>query len=224
MSVSEVPKPAGGLLPTIAWSIDGRLEYALDGGVFAAGAMLEWMCKELGLAADPPALSALAREAEDSAGARVLPGLAGIGRSLVAAQRPRCDLGDPRRHQRRQRRPGGARGDRLAGRRRGRRDPRDDRGRDPAGGRRAHQRAAAASASGGRDRGAGRGRRSRRHRARFGRAGGGRRRADRLARARSPSCSRRIAGSSRSATTSGASREHERWREFVRATEALDAS
>src|SRR5205085_11948237 len=50
-----------------------------DGGVFAAGAMLEWMCKELGIAEDPPALSKLANEAEQSAGARVLPGLAGIG-------------------------------------------------------------------------------------------------------------------------------------------------
>ncbi|HEY6671939.1 MAG TPA: FGGY family carbohydrate kinase, partial [Solirubrobacterales bacterium] len=75
----DVPKPAGGLLPTVAWSIDGKLEYALDGGVFAAGAMLEWMCNQLGIAEDPPALSKLAREAETSAGARVLPGLAGIG-------------------------------------------------------------------------------------------------------------------------------------------------
>jgi glycerol kinase len=41
--------------------------------------MLEWLCRELGLASDPPALSALAREAEDAAGARVLPALAGIG-------------------------------------------------------------------------------------------------------------------------------------------------
>ena len=73
------PRPAGGLLPTVAWSIDGKVEYALDGGVFAAGAMLEWMCKELGVAADPPALSKLANEAEGSAGARVLPGLAGLG-------------------------------------------------------------------------------------------------------------------------------------------------
>jgi glycerol kinase len=76
---SEVPEPAGGLLPTVAWSIQGKVEYALDGGVFAAGAMLEWMCRELGIADDPPALSALAREADDSAGARVLPGLAGLG-------------------------------------------------------------------------------------------------------------------------------------------------
>jgi glycerol kinase len=74
-----VPKPAGGLLPTVAWSIDGKIEYALDGGVFAAGAMLEWMCNELGVAESPPELSKLAREAETSAGARVLPGLAGIG-------------------------------------------------------------------------------------------------------------------------------------------------
>src|SRR6185295_6874576 len=41
----EVPRPAGGLLPTVAWGIDGRVEYAIDGGVFAAGAMLEWMCR-----------------------------------------------------------------------------------------------------------------------------------------------------------------------------------
>ena len=75
----EVPEPAGGLLPTVAWRIDGKVEYALDGGVFAAGAMLEWLCRELGVAADPPALGELAREADDSGGARVLPGLAGIG-------------------------------------------------------------------------------------------------------------------------------------------------
>jgi glycerol kinase len=75
----EVPRPAGGLLPTVAWRIGERTEYAIDGGVFAAGAMLEWLCRELGLAADPPALSALARTADDAAGARVLPALSGIG-------------------------------------------------------------------------------------------------------------------------------------------------
>jgi glycerol kinase len=75
----EVPRPSGGLLPTVAWRIGGRTEYALDGGVFAAGAMLEWMCRELGLAEDPPALSRVARDADGSAGARVLPGLAGLG-------------------------------------------------------------------------------------------------------------------------------------------------
>jgi glycerol kinase len=76
---AEVPHPAGGLLPTVAWRIEGVTEYAVDGGVFAAGAMLEWMCRELGIAERPAALAELAREPSDSAGARVLPALAGIG-------------------------------------------------------------------------------------------------------------------------------------------------
>jgi glycerol kinase len=75
----DVPQAAGGLLPTVAWSLDGQMEYALDGGVFAAGAMLEWMCAELGIAEAPPALAALARAADGNGGARVLPALSGIG-------------------------------------------------------------------------------------------------------------------------------------------------
>ena len=74
-----VPEPAGGLLPTVAWRIGGRTEYAIDGGVFSAGAMLEWLCRELGVAESPVALGRLARGADGSAGARVLPALAGIG-------------------------------------------------------------------------------------------------------------------------------------------------
>jgi glycerol kinase len=75
----QVPEPSGGLLPTIAWRIGGRIEYALDGGVFAAGAMLDWMCESLGIAENAAALSELARQADDSGSARVLPALAGIG-------------------------------------------------------------------------------------------------------------------------------------------------
>jgi glycerol kinase len=76
----EAPPDAGGtLVPTVAWRIDGRVEYALDGGVFSAGALLEWLSADLGLAADPAAIAALAREAPDSGGVRVLPALAGLG-------------------------------------------------------------------------------------------------------------------------------------------------
>jgi glycerol kinase len=75
----DVPRPSGGLLPTVAWRIGDRTEYAIDGGVFSAGAMLEWLCRELGVAESPAALGALARTVGDAAGARVLPALAGIG-------------------------------------------------------------------------------------------------------------------------------------------------
>ncbi len=71
--------PHAGLLPTVAWRIDGRVEYALDGGVFSAGALLEWLSGDLGLAADPAALAALARTVGDAGGVRVLPALAGLG-------------------------------------------------------------------------------------------------------------------------------------------------
>ena len=75
----ERPQPEGGLLPTIAWRVDGVVEWAIDGGVFTAGALLEWLSRDLGLAADPPALSAAAAEVDDAAGVQVLPALAGVG-------------------------------------------------------------------------------------------------------------------------------------------------
>jgi glycerol kinase len=75
----EVPQPTGGLLPTIAWRVGGTNEYALDGGVFAAGEMLEWMCRELGLAPEPAALGPLAHQVPDGGGVRVLPGITGVG-------------------------------------------------------------------------------------------------------------------------------------------------
>ena len=76
---TERPKPEGGLLPTVAWRVDGKVEWALDGGVFTAGALLEWLSRDLGLAADPAALAREAGTVEDALGVRVLPALAGLG-------------------------------------------------------------------------------------------------------------------------------------------------
>ena len=76
---AERPAPAGGLLPTVAWRVNGRVEWALDGGVFTAGALVEWLSRDLGLAPDPAALVRLAGEVEDARGVRVLPALAGLG-------------------------------------------------------------------------------------------------------------------------------------------------
>jgi glycerol kinase len=73
------PSPGGGLLPTIAWSVDGRLEWAIEGGVFTAGALLEWLAHDMGLAADPAELAAAAAGVDDGGGVRVLPALAGVG-------------------------------------------------------------------------------------------------------------------------------------------------
>jgi glycerol kinase len=76
---TDRPNPGSGLLPTVAWRVDGGVEWAIDGGVFTAGALLEWLSRDLGLAADPAALAAAAAEVDDSGGVRLLPALAGVG-------------------------------------------------------------------------------------------------------------------------------------------------
>jgi glycerol kinase len=76
---SERPSPGGELLPTIAWAVHDRVEWAIDGGVFTAGALLDWLSRDLGLANDPAALTAAAATVENAAGVKVLPALAGLG-------------------------------------------------------------------------------------------------------------------------------------------------
>ena len=76
---TERPQPSGGLLPTVAWQIRSQPEWALDGGVFTAGALLEWLSRDLGLASDPRELAQKAGQTEDSGGVRILPALAGVG-------------------------------------------------------------------------------------------------------------------------------------------------
>ena len=94
---TEEPVAAGGLLPTVAWARPGRsgevgeVAHALDGGVFAAGSLLDWLAEGLGLAVDAPALAAAAAGVQDSAGVIVLPGPGGARRAVVAARGPRCD-------------------------------------------------------------------------------------------------------------------------------------
>jgi glycerol kinase len=84
-------EPGGRLLPTVAWAggegapastgpaTPGEPAYALDGGVFAAGSLLDWLANGLGLAPDGAALAAMAGEVQDSAGTLVLPALSGLG-------------------------------------------------------------------------------------------------------------------------------------------------
>jgi glycerol kinase len=76
---TERPAPRGGHLPTVAWRAGGPVEWAIDGGVFTAGALLDWLGRDLGLAPDTAALVGGAHEVEDAGGVRLLPALAGLG-------------------------------------------------------------------------------------------------------------------------------------------------
>jgi glycerol kinase len=77
---SEPPVAGDHLLSTVAWQLRGvPTTYALDGGVFTAGSLLDWLRDGLGLLADPSDIEELARSVPDTAGVQLLPALAGIG-------------------------------------------------------------------------------------------------------------------------------------------------
>ncbi len=68
-----------GLLSTIAWGIGGKVEYALEGAVFVAGAAVQWLRDELGLLHSAAESEALARSVPDTGGVYVVPAFTGLG-------------------------------------------------------------------------------------------------------------------------------------------------
>ncbi|MCY7271229.1 MAG: glycerol kinase, partial [Sphingomonas bacterium] len=73
------PVSAHRLLSTVAWQLGGKRHYALEGSLFVAGQMLQWLRDELGLIAPTDDGEALARSVSDSGGVQVVPGFAGLG-------------------------------------------------------------------------------------------------------------------------------------------------
>jgi glycerol kinase len=67
------------LLTTIAWKIDGRLEYALEGSVFIGGAVVQWLRDGLGLIAKSVDVEKLAARVKDNGGVYLVPAFAGLG-------------------------------------------------------------------------------------------------------------------------------------------------
>ncbi len=68
-----------GLLTTIAWGIDDKITYALEGSVFVAGAAIQWLRDELKLVYDAPQSEYYAEKAEDTGGVYVVPAFTGLG-------------------------------------------------------------------------------------------------------------------------------------------------
>jgi len=68
-----------GLLSTIAWSLDGKITYALEGSVFIAGAAVQWLRDELEFIESASESEALALEASPESDVVVVPAFAGLG-------------------------------------------------------------------------------------------------------------------------------------------------
>ncbi len=67
------------LLTTIAWGIDGKIEYALEGSVFVAGAAVQWLRDELGLIKTSAESEELAQSVPDTQGVYMIPAFVGLG-------------------------------------------------------------------------------------------------------------------------------------------------
>lgn len=68
-----------GLVTTIAWGVDDKVEYALEGSIFVAGAAVQWLRDELGLIRDASESEVLAKSVPDANGCYVVPAFVGLG-------------------------------------------------------------------------------------------------------------------------------------------------
>jgi len=68
-----------GLLTTIAWGLDGKVEYALEGSVFAAGSAVQWLRDGLGLVHTSADSEKVAEQTSDCEGVYVVPAFVGLG-------------------------------------------------------------------------------------------------------------------------------------------------
>lgn len=80
MNTGEKPiKSENNLLTTIAWQIDGKTEYALEGSIFIAGAVVQWLRDELGIIRRSADIEKLASSVENNDGVYLVPAFAGLG-------------------------------------------------------------------------------------------------------------------------------------------------
>jgi glycerol kinase len=68
-----------GLITTIAWGLDGKVEYALEGSVFIGGAVIQWLRDELKIIQTAAESESVAVQVEDTGGVYIVPAFVGLG-------------------------------------------------------------------------------------------------------------------------------------------------
>ena len=75
----EAPQSENGLITTLAWGIGGKVEYALEGSIFVAGAAVQWLRDGIGLVEHASDSEALATSVDDTGGVYLVPAFVGLG-------------------------------------------------------------------------------------------------------------------------------------------------
>jgi glycerol kinase len=75
---AEAPAPAEGLLTTIAWGVEGRVDYALEAAIFVTGAAVQWLRDALGIIRTADETEELARSLDSNDGVYLVPAFTGL--------------------------------------------------------------------------------------------------------------------------------------------------
>ncbi|MEZ6045378.1 MAG: FGGY-family carbohydrate kinase [Planctomycetaceae bacterium] len=76
---NEPVKSNHGLLSTVAWQIGNQVTYCLEGSIFIAGAVVQWLRDEMQFFADAREIEELAAQVEDTGGVYLVPAFVGLG-------------------------------------------------------------------------------------------------------------------------------------------------
>jgi len=80
MNTGEKIVPSkNGLLTTIAWGVNGKVEYALEGSIFIGGAVVQWLRDEIGLIKTSQEIEKYALKVKDTHGVYLVPAFVGLG-------------------------------------------------------------------------------------------------------------------------------------------------
>lgn len=80
MNTGETPVASkNGLVTTIAWGVDGKVEYALEGSIFVAGAAIQWLRDQMGLVRTAAESEECAKAVPDTNGCYMVPAFVGLG-------------------------------------------------------------------------------------------------------------------------------------------------
>jgi glycerol kinase len=80
MNIGDKPITSqNNLVTTIAWKINGKVQYALEGSIFIAGAVVQWLRDEMKIISSSAEVEELAKKVEDTGGVYVVPAFAGLG-------------------------------------------------------------------------------------------------------------------------------------------------
>jgi glycerol kinase len=80
MNIGETPiLSKNNLVTTVAWEINGKVQYALEGSIFIAGAVVQWLRDELKIINTAAEVERLASSVPDNGGVYLVPAFAGLG-------------------------------------------------------------------------------------------------------------------------------------------------